>query len=70
MTRTAVVFGIATLGTPEPPPDGDCAKDAIGSIALRKGIMNLIGSPLDSVWLGSWLAVDVVLSTAVCCMVY
>src|SRR5579859_7920306 len=51
MTSTAVVFGIATLGTPEACPGCDCAADATGSIAMRKGVMNFIGSPLDSVWL-------------------
>ena len=50
MTSTSVVLGIATLGTPEVDPDCDCATDATGSIAMRKGIMNFIGSPLDSVW--------------------
>ena len=43
MTSTSVVFGIATLGTPEATPDGDCATDASGRIAMRKGIMNFIG---------------------------
>ena len=38
------------LGTPWAPPDCDYATDATGSIAIRKAIMNLIGSPLDSVW--------------------
>src|SRR5580700_841412 len=45
MTSTSVVFGIATLGTPEATPDGDCATDASGRIAMRKGIMNFIGEP-------------------------
>src|ERR1700722_12403748 len=40
MTSTAVVLGIGTVGTPEPPPDWDCARDAAGSAAIRKGIMN------------------------------
>jgi len=31
MTNTSVVLGIATLGTPEPPPDCDCATDTAGS---------------------------------------
>jgi len=43
MTSTSVVLGIATLGTPEPTTDWDCAVDASGSIAIRKGIMNFIG---------------------------
>jgi hypothetical protein len=43
MTSTSVVLGIATLGTPEATPDCDCATDATGSIAMRKGIMNFIG---------------------------
>src|SRR5258708_5366776 len=30
MTMTSVVFGIAMLGTPEPPPDWDCARPAAG----------------------------------------
>src|SRR6516165_1563038 len=47
MTSTAVVLGIAMLGTPEAVPDCDCATDAIGSIAKRKGVMNFIGSPLN-----------------------
>jgi hypothetical protein len=50
MTSTSVVLGIATLGTPGATADGDCAMEATGSIAMRKGIMNFIGSPLDSVW--------------------
>src|SRR6476646_5075836 len=50
MTSTSVVLGIATLGTPGATADCDCAMDATGSIAMRKGIMNFIGSPLDSVW--------------------
>jgi hypothetical protein len=50
MTSTAVVLGIAMLGTPEAPPDCDCATDAAGSTAISKGIINFIGSPLDSVW--------------------
>jgi hypothetical protein len=53
--------GIATLGTPEAAPGCDCATDAIGSIAMRKGIMNFIVS-LDSVWLGFWVVVDGALS--------
>jgi hypothetical protein len=43
MTSTAVVLGIATLGTPAAPPDCDCAIDTAGSDAIRKGIMNFIG---------------------------
>src|SRR6516162_6756824 len=47
MTSTSVVLGIATLGTPEAPPDWDCATDAAGitairSIAIRKGIVKFI----------------------------
>ena len=38
MTSTAVVLGMATLGTPEAPPGWDCATDAAGSIAISKGI--------------------------------
>src|SRR6516164_11302283 len=45
MTITPVVLGIATLGTREETPDWDCATDATGSIAIRKGIMNFIGWP-------------------------
>src|SRR5271165_1728785 len=48
MTSTSVVLGIATLGTPGATADCDCATDATGSIAMRKGIMNFIGSPLES----------------------
>src|SRR5260370_19487332 len=55
MTSTSVVLGIARLGTPEACPGCDCATDATGSIAMRKGIINLIGSPLDSVWYRSAL---------------
>src|SRR5262245_23328436 len=44
MTITSVVLGIATLGTPEAAPDCDCAKDAAGSIAIRKTrVIDLIG---------------------------
>src|SRR5215472_9098636 len=43
MTSTAVVLGIATLGTPEPAPDCDCATEAAGIAAISKGIMNFIG---------------------------
>src|SRR5215469_15283980 len=43
MTSTSVVLGIATLGTPEPAPDCDCATDAPGIAAISKGIMNFIG---------------------------
>src|ERR1700722_13902623 len=32
----------ATLGTPGATADCDCATDATGSIAMRKGIMNFI----------------------------
>src|SRR3984893_2752564 len=43
MTMPFVVFGIAMLGTSEPPPDWDCARPAAGSIAaIRNGIMNFI----------------------------
>jgi hypothetical protein len=45
MTSTAVVLGIATLGTPDAVPDWDCATDAAGRIAgrkRRKGIMDFI----------------------------
>ena len=49
MTSTSVVGGIATLGTPEPVPDCDCATPATGSMTMTNGIMNFIGSPLDSV---------------------
>src|SRR5271169_4138513 len=55
MTSTAVVLGIAMLGTPEVPPDGDCATDAAGSTAISKGIIKFIGSPLDSVCYPSFL---------------
>src|SRR3984893_15807263 len=60
MTSTSVVLGIATLGTPGATADCDCAMDATGSIAMRKGIMNFIGSPLDSVWYrsASWKEYD------------
>src|SRR6202021_2499939 len=50
MTSTAVVLGMAPLGKPWPASGWDCAKDRGGSTARRKGIMNFIGSPLDSVW--------------------
>jgi hypothetical protein len=50
MTMTSVVLGIAMLGTPEPPPDWDCApacdcaRAAVGSTAaIRKGIISFIG---------------------------
>ena len=43
MTSTAVVLGMATLGTPEPAPDCDCAADAAGIAAISKGIINFIG---------------------------
>src|SRR6266478_8624437 len=49
MTSTAVVLGIARLGRPDAAPDCDCANDTSGSIAMRKGIVNFIGYPLDSV---------------------
>src|SRR6266567_1420320 len=48
MTNTSVVLGIAMLGTPGAAADWDCATDTTGSIAMRKAIMNFIGSPLDS----------------------
>src|SRR6266851_1545751 len=51
MTSTAVVLGIAALGKPWETPDCDCATDAMGSIAMRKGIINFTGYPFDSVWL-------------------
>src|SRR5258708_33975786 len=50
MTSTAVVLGIATLGRPDGAADCDCATAATGSIAMRKGIMGFIGSPLGPVW--------------------
>ena len=50
MTSTSVVLGIATLGTPEAAPDCDRAMDPTGSIATRKGIVNFICQPLDSIW--------------------
>src|SRR5215469_2172571 len=44
MTNTSVVLGIATLGTPEAIPDCDWATpDAMGSAAIRKGIIIFIG---------------------------
>ena len=43
-------FRCTTLGTPGATAGCDCAMDATGSMAMRKGIMNFIGSPLDSVW--------------------
>jgi hypothetical protein len=43
MTSTAVVLGIATLGTPEAAPDCDCVRDAAGRAAIRNGIMIFIG---------------------------
>ncbi len=42
MTSTSIVLGIAALGTPEAPPDCDWAKDATGSAAISKGIINFI----------------------------
>src|SRR5215472_4373720 len=42
MTSTAVVLGMAMLGTPEGVPDCGWAADAIGSIAMSKGVMNFI----------------------------
>src|SRR6266404_624112 len=50
ITRTAVVLGIATLGTPEAVPDWDCAIDATGSIAASKAIMNFIGFSSRIIW--------------------
>src|ERR1700733_11413132 len=49
IASTAVVLGIATRGRPGAAAVGVCATDAAGSIAMRKRIMNFIGSPLDSV---------------------
>jgi len=43
MTGTAVVLGIAMLGTPEAVADYGWAADAIGSVAMRKVAMNFIG---------------------------
>ena len=43
MTSTSVVGGMATLGMPEAGPDCDCATDATGSSAMRKGIIDFIG---------------------------
>ena len=43
ITSTAVVFGTATLGAPEAPPDCECAKDAAGRAAITRGITNFIG---------------------------
>jgi hypothetical protein len=37
------------LGRPDAAPDCDCANDTSGSIPMRKGIVNFIGYPLDSV---------------------
>src|SRR2546423_1047372 len=54
MTSTAVVLGIATLGTPEAPPECGCATDAEGSTAISKGIVNFIGYPFDSVRFDCW----------------
>src|SRR5882762_1952257 len=54
MTSTAVVLGIATLGTPEASPECDCATDAAGSTAISKGIVNFIGYPFDSVRFDCW----------------
>src|ERR1700760_4028445 len=42
MTSTSVVLGIATLGTAESTLDCDCAMDATGSIAMRKGSMSFM----------------------------
>jgi hypothetical protein len=56
MTNTPVVFGIATRGTPDAPPKCDCATDATGSAAMRKGIMNFIGN-LSFYRFFLWLAV-------------
>jgi hypothetical protein len=42
MTSTAVVLGIAVLGTPEAAPDCDCAADAPGIAAIRKSKMNFM----------------------------
>jgi hypothetical protein len=54
MTSTAVVLGIATLGTPEAVPDCDCATVAAGIAAISKGIMNVI-QILLSIKFGSFL---------------
>ena len=43
ITSTAVVFGTATLGAPGAPPDCECAEDAAGRAAMRRGITNFIG---------------------------
>src|ERR1700743_2705715 len=45
MTSTSVVGGMAALGTPEPPPDGDCVAAAMGIIAKRNGIIDFMCSP-------------------------
>src|SRR5215469_15598685 len=42
MTSTAVVLGMAMLGTPEGVLDCGWAADATGSIAMSKGAMNFI----------------------------
>ena len=36
MTMTSVVFGIAMLGTPEPPPDWDCRETRRGKHCCHK----------------------------------
>src|SRR6185437_6209986 len=49
ITSTWVVLGIAAGGRPAEAPGMDCASNAIGSIATRKGTMNFIGFPFVSV---------------------
>jgi len=44
MTNTAVVLGIAMLGTPEVLPDCDCAAAAAGSSAISKEIISFSGN--------------------------
>jgi hypothetical protein len=50
MTNTPVVLGTAMLGKLGAAPDCGCATAATGNIAARKGIMNFIGYPFDSVF--------------------
>src|SRR6516165_12609936 len=47
MTSTSVVLGIAAAGTPGAPTDCDCATDAAGSAATRKGSNSFTSILLD-----------------------
>src|SRR5579883_45820 len=49
MTSTEVVYGIATLGTPESPPAGVCERSN-GKHCMRNGMITFIGYPFGSVW--------------------